>query len=121
MSGGLDDFTHAYVETALWASVDEDGDPLGLDLEDIPSLLAPHTLAEMREDCDGFRALAGDLLDAFDQHRVAGDFWLTRNRHGAGFQDGPYPEPARARLTEIAHSFGSCDLYLGDDGLIHSI
>src|SRR5213076_2902475 len=45
-----------------------------------PSLLAPHTLAEMREDCDGFRALAGDLLDAFDQRRVAGDFWLTRNR-----------------------------------------
>jgi len=103
MSGGLDDFTDAYVETALWATVDEDGDPLILDLEDVPSRLAPHTLAEMREDCDGFRALAGDLLDDCDLRRVGGDFWLTRNRHGAGFQDGPYPEPARTRLMEIAH------------------
>jgi hypothetical protein len=58
------------------------------------------------------------VLDPLDAGRLAGDFWLTRNRHGAGFPDGPYPESVRTLLADIAHSFGGCELYLDDDGRI---
>ena len=49
------------------------------------------------------------------------DFWLTRcHQPGAGFWDGDWTEPHAAKLTESAHSFGECDLVLGDDGKIHA-
>jgi hypothetical protein len=50
---------------------------------------------------------------------VAHDFWLTRNHHGAGFWDGDYPEPLGKQLTELAHSYGECELYVGDDSKIY--
>ena len=54
-----------------------------------------------------------------DMEQVAHDFWLTRNRHGAGFWDGDYEEEAGKKLTEIAHSFGEVHPYVGDDGKIY--
>ncbi len=47
------------------------------------------------------------------------DFWLTRNRHGAGFWDGDYPEPEAGILTGRSHAFGEFDIYVGDDGKLH--
>jgi len=86
----LDAFTKAYIETALWSSsVEQAGVDLGV---------ASHT-------------------DTSAQH--AHDFWLTRNRHGAGFWDGDYPEELGKKLTEASHAFGECDLYIGDDGKVH--
>jgi hypothetical protein len=46
-------------------------------------------------------------------------FWLTRNGHGAGFWDGDWPEPHASALDEASKAFGSFDLYVGDDGMIH--
>lgn len=51
------------------------------------------------------------------------DFYLTRNRHGAGFWDrysGDSPE-ARAgdRLTSAAHVYGESELYPGEDRKLH--
>ncbi len=46
------------------------------------------------------------------------DFWLTRNGHGAGFWDrglGALGE----RLSKESKPYGSCDLYVGDDGQIY--
>jgi hypothetical protein len=116
----LDDFTLAYAATALWSSLDANDEPL--DIHGIDRL-ADSTRRAMREDCDGFRELVREaghevLLNAWSG-RAAHDFWLTRNRHGVGFWDGPYPEPGRQALTDIAHSFASADLYVGNDGLIY--
>lgn len=112
----LDDFTREYAETALWSSSAAEGEPLDQDysLED----LDPETLRQMREDCLDFQEQAGALLDDLARARVAHDFWLTRNRHGAGFWDGNYPESIGQALTRLAHSFGTRELYVGDSGTI---
>lgn len=106
-----------YVETALWSSVDSDGKPL----EDISAELSPCAKAKMKADLDAFLARyeALSLEDTYDLTNIVHDFWLTRNGHGAGFWDGDYSERDGELLTDLAHSFGECDLYVGDDNLIY--
>lgn len=110
----LDTFTQAYIEIALWSSIDEEGNPL--DANYGPEDLAPETLAQIVEDCQAFQeAQAADLEDATqDGH----DFWLTRNRHGAGFWDRGYGERGE-RLSIAARAYGERDLYVGDDGRLY--
>lgn len=48
------------------------------------------------------------------------DFWLTRNRHGAGFWDDGWPEDAEKTLTDLAHSFGEKWYHLDENGFIES-
>lgn len=109
-----DAFTRQYVETALWASTDDNGEPMDMySVDDI----APDTLAAMAADCRAFQA--DNAADIDDSGRAGHDFWLTRNRHGAGFWDGDYPADIGHRLTEAAHAYGSYDLYVGDDGKVH--
>ncbi len=115
----LDSFTESYIETALWSSTDADGTPL----DNIDAELAPETVARFQQDCAKFEAESNAIFEAHDLHasdyHVAHDFWLTRNRHGAGFWDGDYPKPVDTLLTELAHSYGECDLYVGDDGKLY--
>jgi hypothetical protein len=118
----LDAFALAYAECALWSSTD-DGEPLDAlyGIDDIH----PDTLARMAKDCADFRnyvaGLSADLAALIDSNpSLAGnDFWLTRNRHGGGYWDRGYWGKDGHRLTEAAHTYGSVDLYVGDDGLIH--
>ena len=113
----LDTFTRAYAEAALWSSLDENGTQLDeyLSLTEI----APETLEQMLEDCRDFCEANAELLaQAGDDERNGHDFWLTRNRHGAGFWDRGYG-PAGDALTKAAHVYGSLYLYLGDDGKVH--
>lgn len=109
-------FIDAYLETAIWSSTNEDGEPLDDDygVEDI----APETKKQMVADCEAFCEEAGELIEP-DMKRAGHDFWLTRNRHGAGFWDGDWEPPADKQLTEMAHAYGSFDLYPGDDGQLH--
>jgi hypothetical protein len=112
----LDAFTRAYIECALWSSTDDDGEPLdsAYSADDI----APDALREMIEDCRAFQAdQSADLAD-IDSAQAGHDFWLTRNRHGAGFWDRGLGGIGQ-RLTDAAHVWGSVDLYLGDDGRIY--
>jgi hypothetical protein len=120
-------FTRGYLETALWSSTNDGGDPLddNYNLDDIH----PDTLAQAVKDCDAFQAAhAADIEAVYNAchnpkswvlAQFGHDFWLTRNRHGAGFWDGDYPEPMATRLTEDAQAYGSIDLYVGDDGRIY--
>jgi len=125
----LDPFFRAYVECALWSTNDEatpsGGEPLdgNYDISDI----AQETLLKMIDDCRRFQeANAADLALYVHPEWTAAelgghDFWLTRNHHGAGFWDRDcLPEDAGQRLTDAAHGFGECDLYVGDDGMIYS-
>lgn len=117
----MDRFTTAYIEAALWSSTDNSDDSGGRPLDDNYGIkdIAPETLASIHEDCQAFQdAHAEDIGCNLEQ--AGHDFWLTRNRHGAGFFDGDWPTDVGARLTEASHCFGSIDLYIGDDGFIYS-
>ncbi|GAA3632936.1 hypothetical protein [Microlunatus ginsengisoli] len=83
------------------------------------------TAAELRADLDDFVGANGATIARIRaEHpdctpaQVAHDFWLTRNRHGAGFWDRGYGEDGDT-LTEAAHAYGGVDLYIGEDGRIH--
>jgi len=128
----MDNFTQRYLETALWSSTDDNGEPLDndFDINDIDA----ETIDRAIMDCNDFREIAADLLNSltdkltdeklsaiaadFDgQH--GHDFWLTRNRHGAGFWDRGYGDIGDS-LTNIANSFGPVDLIVDDNGQIYS-
>ena len=120
----------AYITTALWSSNDESteqgGEPLDRNYgrED----LAPETLETMTRDVARFAAAHSEAIESWpgaagrsdDPYYSAGhDLWLNRNGHGAGFWDGDWPEPQASELDAAAKALGSCDLYVGDDGLIY--
>jgi hypothetical protein len=98
----------SYVETALWSSTDDDGNPLDAhySVDDI----ADKALASMSKVVAAFAAdNAADIDGKWEQ--AGNDFWLTRNGHGSGFWDGDWPEPASSRLTAASKAYGPCDLY----------
>ena len=102
-----------YIETALWSSTTDDGDPLDNDAG-VDDLTARCQRAMLR-DLDGFLADARELLDRADYTgndvQAAHDFWLTRNGHGAGFWDRGLGKLGD-ELTKKAKAYGSFDLYL---------
>lgn len=107
-----------YLECALWSSTDDNGEPL--DDNYFITDLAPATRQQMEEDCDSFLAYceeAGISHDGWSFEQLGHDFWLSRNGHGAGFWDRGLPN-GRA-LHDAAKTFGSFELYVGDDGLIY--
>lgn len=114
----LDAFTFGYVSAAMWLLTDDDGHSLDyLGLHDI----APETIAAAIEDCRQFQADNADDLREYDSETAGADFWLTRNRHGAGYWDGDYSEPEASRLTDAANAYGETDWYVGDDGLVYQV
>jgi hypothetical protein len=112
----LDTMTRAYLTCALWSSTDENDRPFDDDntIEDF----APDALKQAQEDCKAFASDNADDLADIDSAQAGHDFWLTRNRHGAGFWDRGLGEIGK-RLTDAAHAYGSCDVYRGDDDLIY--
>ena len=119
----LDAVTEQYLVTALWSSTDDDGEPLDSDFGVVD--FAPVALAQARTDVSDFLAYNADLIAQakslqpdYDDTNVAHDFWLTRNRHGAGFWDRGLGAVGD-ELTANAHAHGSVDLYVGDDGKVY--
>jgi hypothetical protein len=108
----LDEFTRAYLECALWSSLDSEGELLDprFGVEDF----SPGAIEQAENDCVRFQAEnAADLLFAnyghpeYSDDSLAGqDFWLTRCGHGAGFWDGDLPEPIGETLTKASKAFG---------------
>lgn len=111
-----DEMFDAYLECALWSSTDDDGRPL--DDNYGPDDIADESLTEMREDVDNFAESESDDLDTMSAGQAGHDFWLTRNRHGAGFWDRGLGAVGD-RLTAAAHVYGESDLYVGDDGRLY--
>ncbi len=112
----LDTFTTQYIETALWAGSyypDEDsadsGNPTPLD--DIAGIhhITQETLAVIVEDCAAFQSEAGEMIVGV-RSQAGHDFFLTRNRHGAGFWDGDWPAEDGEKLTQMAHNYGTFEL-----------
>jgi len=130
----MDEFTKAYVAAALWSStVMIEGEPVELDRDHSIDDVAPGALRRFITDCNQFQIAHVDLLvDAYAAYREMGmehspqaraghDFWLTRNRHGAGFWDRGFGRALATDLTEACHAAGEVELEIGDDGLIYQL
>ena len=113
----LDAFTRAYIECALWASMDDDDEPL--DRQYSWTDITHESLQRMMDDCKAFQEQNAALIGCEDE-RAGHDFWLTRNHHGAGFWDGDWIKDIGESLTNAAHAFGECGLYVGDDDKIYA-
>lgn len=117
----IDAMVLSYANTALWSSsndlyrADPDGDDSEFldgdyDIDDIDAA----TMDDFRVDCrDFYEANRADLVE-MDADQAGHDFWLTRNRHGAGFWDRGLG--ARGdRLTTAARPYGEVNLWV-DNG-----
>ena len=114
-------FIEAYVGAALWSSTDNKGEPL--DNNYSPADISQESLAVMILECKDFihsqwAYLSAGLSRRLSANRAGRDFWLTRNHRDAGFWDRGLGSLGD-NLSEAAHSFGSSDLYVGDDDLLH--
>lgn len=109
----MDTFTTAYLAAMEWTDCHSDNEEL-LNADGWSDEL----LAGVEADCAAFQEANADDLADLDMSQAGVDFWLTRNRHGAGFWDRGLGEVGR-RLTDAAHVYGSVDLYAGDDNLIY--
>lgn len=121
-------FVRGYVEAMIWADLqDENGEPLdhAYDATDI----AHADRKSIIRDCLDFLRNGGERLidldatpdsDTLDEtySRAGHDFWLTRNRHGAGFWDGDWPKNGN-KLTDLCRPYGEAYVYIGDDERIH--
>jgi hypothetical protein len=108
----------AYLECALWSSTDDTETPLDSNygIEDIHARCIKEHDAQL---ADFEEANAADLeASGASPEQWGHDFWLTRNRHGAGFWDRGYGAVGE-RLTSAAHAYGESVAYLGDDGKVY--
>lgn len=65
-------------------------------------------MPEFHMDTSGAVVSGGIARDAY--HQAGHDFWLTRNRHGAGYWDRGLGNLGK-RLTESAHGYGEVCVY----------
>lgn len=118
-------FFDAYVTCALWSSSDDTPENEPFDENYGPEDIALESREEMAKECADFQEANRELLEkaynekrGYDEAQAGHDFWLTRNGHGAGFWDRGLGEIGAA-LTKASESYGSVDLYLGDDGKVY--
>lgn len=124
----LEKFTRGYIASALWSSSigpghdcpeDTSLESAGYDTDDI----APEALASIEEECTAFyNAHEQTWRERWSDEEAGHDYWLTRNRHGAGFWDrfsGPGVAHIGRRLAEASYADGERDWYVGDDDKIH--
>ena len=119
--------------TLLWSEIDEDGEPL----DSVDAEVSDELVTRLTADWECFRENAERLGFDPEQHTacslhpdnegdawnaVAHDFILTRNGHGVGFWErGRWSEPWDKKLTDLSHTYGNINAYVGDDGLIYAV
>lgn len=94
-------------ECAEWLSDDQEKDCNGW---------SPEAIEQAKADCLDFQEANAEALAEYQEeigYPGGVDFWLTRNRHGAGFWDRGNA-PCFKALTDAAHVYGECDVYIGD-------
>lgn len=107
----------SFLGTMLWASIDDEGEPLddNFNLDDIDQISA----TMIKTLCDEFIAKAGDTALLEKGYQMAGhDFYLTIAGHGAGFWDGDWPINGDT-LTALCEEWVN-DIYTYvNDGLVY--
>lgn len=122
-AAGFDEFFEAYLEAALFTSMDESdpntgGEPLDKNFSMSDLTVAART--KLRRDAAEFFTEALPILGrarclykkGTKMEHAGHDFWLTQNGHGAGYWDGDWAEPEAHELTELAKSYGEVNLYV---------
>lgn len=121
----LDAFTQGYISCALWCGVmsyDENEELNNADNDFSDDDLTDEARETIEKECRDFVANnISDLLGCgLDSEQCGHDFYLTRNRHGAGFWDrksrGKYADQCLDRLTEASHAYGDQTLIADDNG-----
>jgi hypothetical protein len=116
--------SEGYMDAAEWTDDESWGEEEKERYEDNGSQFSDEAIKDAEEDVKEFLKKAEPFLTNYEgtYSQVGHDFWLTRNRHGAGFWDRPkfYGGQENAdKLTEIAQEFGEVDSYIGDDGYFY--
>ncbi len=114
----MDKFTRAYIEAALWATTGDDGEPLdaNYDVNDF----SIDALKQIIEDCKFFQEAEHFMLvEAGNPEQNGHDFFLTRNRHGAGFWDRGYEQVVSGQLTKASNVMGESEPYVGASGKLY--
>jgi len=114
----MNSIVHAYLTAALWATCDDEGDPLSnsYGIEDVDE----RTKNVAVIDCDKFKLQATSLLREMRSDQIGHDLFLTRNGHGVGFWDRDLGEVGD-KLTKLAEAMGPAEFYVGDDDKIYSM
>lgn len=116
----VDDFLRGYLACAVWAAP-EDEDGRQLDEDFTPQDVKGEELADAAEDCASFCADNAADLETFSEREGAEQaghcFYLSRNRHGAGFLD--YNSAAASRLQKAARVWGTRELFHDGDGRLY--
>lgn len=109
-------FEKSYIETILWASIDEETQK---PMDSIFSVndFSDEAMLRIKKDCAEFQVGEeySDITNDYNDVQLAHDFWITRNHHGAGFWDGDYPKEIGDFLTNRAGKFPELRVYVGDD------
>lgn len=108
---------NAYLICAIWSSNDEDGNPLDANfgLSDLSDGAKEKAIADIKMFLQLCEEEGVNPFSMLDSEQVGHDIWLTRNGHGTGFWDRGLGEYGR-KLSHIAKSLGSCDIYTGNKG-----
>ena len=113
-------FINAYLECALWSSLNNDDEPL--DSIYILNDLAPETRQLMESEALSFFSanigLLNETPEDYSYEHAGHDFWLTRNGRGSGFWDGDAGEVGN-QLTTITANYPEQYLYVGEDNKLY--
>lgn len=117
------EFVRGYVEAMFFT----DANPDNAELRDATvNDMSNDLWASVIEDCEEFQNKNKKLLDVayrsnYSMEQAGVDFWLTRNRHGAGYWDREeLGAVVGTALSEATHEFGEVTLFRGDDSKIYA-
>jgi hypothetical protein len=108
----------SYLESVFWTETDNNEIPLDRNYshKDVDA----DTRIRMQTDIDSFFEKACEIAPEESSEFLMHNFWLTRNRSGAGFWDGRCAsEEIGRKLTELSHTYREVCTYVGDDGKIY--
>jgi len=127
---GLDEFTRAYLEAAIWASTHPDFQT-DRATDDTPETLDEYAIIDFSQEalqsaiaeCKRFQNVCKDIIEdeencinnrqCSSESYAGHDFWLTRNGHGCGFWDGDWPLYGDF-LTELSTKFGELYIWINE-------
>jgi len=106
------DFFMAYLECAEWTNLEEP--PHGAKPITGGRSFSAEATKKAHDDCEKFIADNCKLLVGLESEQCGHDFWLTRNRHGAGFWDRGYGQLGKD-LTRAAQKFPEQHTWINDN------
>ena len=113
-----DSIVKGYLDCAEWCGLmDEDREALELS---VSPRWSEATLIEADAIClefmrEFYPKLSSLEMDDGCAEQAGMDLWLTRNRHGAGFWAGDWPEPFASEATDWSHAYGEANVMLDPD------